>query len=193
MKAQFGIFFLFWPKCLKILATLCICPWTMRHTSVYSFCRFCTSWSFIVSHARENSVKTQIFFYLTIFSSALLCLTFTSLCIFTHIPNPPACKHACIAITLIQSFKESLKTGRVKANQPQIHYPASYHSQFFEKCCNFQLRLSGWSQSLKPVWDLIFLTSKFLRQPWQGTISWSWRLASGIGKIGISKTFKLLY
>lgn len=127
MKAGFRIFFLFWPECLQIIATICICPWTLGHTWVCSFCSFCTSWSFTVTHARRDSVRTHLFFYLTIFSSALLCLTFMNLCIFIYIPNPSASKHACKARTQIRSFKESLKTGRVRADQSQIHYPASYH------------------------------------------------------------------
>lgn len=138
-------------------------------------------------------VKTRIFFYLTIFSSALLCLTFMNLCIFTHIPDPSASKHACKARTQIQSFKESLKTGRVRADQSHIHYPESCYG--VSSHYNFQLRLSSWGQSLKPAWDPVSLTSKFLLQPWQGTISCSRRLTSGTGKLGPSKifSFKLLY
>ena len=127
MKPGFGIFFLFWPECLQIIATICISPWTLRHTWVYSFCSFYTSWSFTVTHTRWDSVKPHIFFNLTILSSALLCLTFMNLCIFTHIPNPSASRHACKARTQIQSFKGSLKTGRVRTGQSQIDYPASYH------------------------------------------------------------------
>lgn len=171
------------------MATICICLWTLGHSWVHSVGSFCALWPFTMTHARWDSVKPHIFFYLTIFSSAFLCLTFTILCIFIHV-----CIYTCMqSKNKHSSSRNAWKQAESGQISPRYSTLQATTEQVLWKTLLFPAETFKLVLVLQSSMGAHLPHYQVSLQPWQGTISWSRRLASGTEKLVPSKNFKLLF